>query len=103
MEKAEVIKQIFEYAKMRIEESSLRDVDKTTSLFCDLLEELGEVKLAEELDKFYAELWGEEEEDNTGVSFSNDKEIRAAFEAGDIVKAQRMILDNLNTEQQKRE
>lgn len=62
MEKDELIKKIFEYAKKRIEQSDLRNIDRTTSLFCDLLNELGETKAADKLYKFYSNFMGEDVE-----------------------------------------
>lgn len=51
---SELIKKIFEYAKKRIEQSDLRNVDRTAELFCSLLSELEEEDLSEELYKVYA-------------------------------------------------
>lgn len=55
-----LIEKILDYAKKRIEQSDLRNVDRTAGLFCDLLDELGETKKAEELDKFYSDFMGED-------------------------------------------
>lgn len=61
MEKDELIKKIFEYAKKQVSQASLGNVDRTTGLFYDLLNELGETEAANELESFYFDLMGEEE------------------------------------------
>ena len=53
-----ILQEIVKYAKQRVRDADLRHADRTAVLFMQLLEHLGDMDRAWEVNDYYDEVWG---------------------------------------------